>query len=500
MRRNSTVDEEPCPHAPTVQAPTRRPSNASPTPTTVLGAPGYLRFEQQQQQQQPEQQQIDHLHATITNTTIATSTIHTTTNDIDEHSTCKGCRLSDVASTTTAVPTISSSDNYLYDAKLAVNQNQNNTSSSSSSSSSSNNNNNAVAVSNNNTRNKSPSFSYTPPTIVKLNIGGKIFMTTSDTLTRSGCDENYFSALLSGKIPSLRDEDGCYFIDRDGKLFAQILNYLRTGRWMCSSKYDEQQVLDEARFYCIEPTIYSTITDAYLTEAVVASQRLATQKLYQQHRKSFDGLQAWFLPEFLRQANEGKSMPHVYLFDSESSIMAALPQRTIEISRIEEIAVQQGTIDYIRQCLRKNPQYRFSSEWKKLLSDSVTRDAFLAELRNTQAISVAINNHVYLGAVREQESIRAAEPEPILPGCQDCINHGALTAEYLSTWCIGVCSWPANKPPEQVYGTLFWKKNGLVIYWDAAKHSFPRDYIAQECGKFKRGKYNHAHAISTASV
>ena len=350
------------------------------------------------------------------------------------------------------------------------------------------------------TRSQSSSFSSMNPytrSIVKLNIGGKIFMTTSDTLTRGGLDENYFSALLSGKIPTLKDDHGCYFIDRDGQLFVPILNYLRTGKWLCAPKYDEKQVLEEARFYCIEPAIYSTITDAFLTEAVVASQRLATQKLYQQHRSSFDGLQAWFLPEFLRQANEGKPMPHVYLFDSEPAIIAALPQRTSEISRIEEIAVQQGTIDYIRTCLRKNPQYRFSSDWKRLLSDSVTRDAFIAELRCSQSVSVAVNNNVYLGAVREQEPLRAAEPE-LLPGCQDCVNHGALTPEYSSTWCIGVCSWPANKTPEQLYGTLFWKKNGLVIYWDAAKNSFPRDYIAQECGKFKRGKYNHAHPITSS--
>lgn len=63
--------------------------------------------------------------------------------------------------------------------------------------------------------------------IVKLNIGGYKYETTVNTLT-SG-KPNFFSSLLQNNMPSFKDENGYYFIDRDGKYFEPILEFLRTG-------------------------------------------------------------------------------------------------------------------------------------------------------------------------------------------------------------------------------------------------------------------------------
>ena len=65
-----------------------------------------------------------------------------------------------------------------------------------------------------------------PAEIINLNVGGQKFSTSRDTLTWS--PESFFSSLLSGRIPSLKDDSGAIFIDRDPKLFAVILNFLRT--------------------------------------------------------------------------------------------------------------------------------------------------------------------------------------------------------------------------------------------------------------------------------
>ena len=61
--------------------------------------------------------------------------------------------------------------------------------------------------------------------IVYLCVGGKKFQTSLDTLCK---DQNsMLSAMFSGRHNLSKDISGCYFIDRDGKLFSYILNYLR---------------------------------------------------------------------------------------------------------------------------------------------------------------------------------------------------------------------------------------------------------------------------------
>lgn len=88
--------------------------------------------------------------------------------------------------------------------------------------------------------------------VVKLNIGGKQFITTTGTLTGNGTLDNYFHALLSGSVPSTQIDGDWYFIDRNGALFAPVLEYLRTGEWFCPPHLPEKLVLREAEFYCIE--------------------------------------------------------------------------------------------------------------------------------------------------------------------------------------------------------------------------------------------------------
>ncbi|KAJ2953393.1 hypothetical protein O0L34_g983 [Tuta absoluta] len=62
--------------------------------------------------------------------------------------------------------------------------------------------------------------------IVNLNIGGTRFATSWHTLT--WVPDTFFTALLSGRISTVRDETGAIFIDRDPNLFGLILNFLRT--------------------------------------------------------------------------------------------------------------------------------------------------------------------------------------------------------------------------------------------------------------------------------
>lgn len=89
---------------------------------------------------------------------------------------------------------------------------------------------------------------------VSLNVGGEIYTTTLDTLTR--CRDSMLGAMFTGQIPALRDKQGNIFIDRDGKVFRYILNYLRSSCLDLPSGFSELALLRrEADFFQIRPLL-----------------------------------------------------------------------------------------------------------------------------------------------------------------------------------------------------------------------------------------------------
>ncbi|CAE7468480.1 kctd6 [Symbiodinium sp. CCMP2592] len=95
------------------------------------------------------------------------------------------------------------------------------------------------------------------PQLVHLNVGGRKLMTTLATLQMDS--DSMLGLMFSGKLPVLRDADGCFFIDRDGRQFHHILNYLRDGTLPIGlSRVDRLELLREADFYGLK-ALYSFI-------------------------------------------------------------------------------------------------------------------------------------------------------------------------------------------------------------------------------------------------
>lgn len=95
------------------------------------------------------------------------------------------------------------------------------------------------------------------PNIVTLNVGGRIFQTTPQTLALAG-SESLLSSLAAGG-----DGERAPFVDRDPELFSVMLSLLRTNR--LSSKaaaFDLQDLVGEARFYGLDQVLLSAISDA----------------------------------------------------------------------------------------------------------------------------------------------------------------------------------------------------------------------------------------------
>ena len=61
--------------------------------------------------------------------------------------------------------------------------------------------------------------------MVKLDVGGQLFTTATATLTRF--PDTMLGAMFSGRHALTQDRNGAYCIDRDGRHFHEILNFLR---------------------------------------------------------------------------------------------------------------------------------------------------------------------------------------------------------------------------------------------------------------------------------
>ncbi|XP_067874906.1 SH3KBP1-binding protein 1 [Heterodontus francisci] len=94
--------------------------------------------------------------------------------------------------------------------------------------------------------------SVQPGEIIHLNVGGKRFSSSRQTLT--WIPDSFFSSLLSGRISTLKDETGAIFIDRDPTVFTSILNFLRT-KELDASDINIATLRHEAEFYGISPLV-----------------------------------------------------------------------------------------------------------------------------------------------------------------------------------------------------------------------------------------------------
>ncbi len=109
---------------------------------------------------------------------------------------------------------------------------------------------------------------------VKLNVGGHLFSTSSDTLTKS---DSMLRAMFSTRIDVCTDSDGFILIDRCGKHFEAILNYLRDEDTQGLEYYMEgksegelHELLKETKFYCIQSMVH--IVEQKMSSAKAANE------------------------------------------------------------------------------------------------------------------------------------------------------------------------------------------------------------------------------------
>jgi hypothetical protein len=91
---------------------------------------------------------------------------------------------------------------------------------------------------------------------IMLDIGGQKFTTTLTTLTRF--PDTMIGAMFSGRHDLKIDESGAFFIDRDGRHFCHILNFLRSpeGHVLNLESNVKEELKNEALFYGLSERMF----------------------------------------------------------------------------------------------------------------------------------------------------------------------------------------------------------------------------------------------------
>ncbi|CAM8879880.1 unnamed protein product [Rhodiola kirilowii] len=92
--------------------------------------------------------------------------------------------------------------------------------------------------------------------VVTIDVGGRLFQTTKQTLSLAGTKSILTTAF------SDRDPGYIPFIDRDPDLFSILLSLLRTGNLPSRARnFDVQDLISEARFYSVETLIINSLSN-----------------------------------------------------------------------------------------------------------------------------------------------------------------------------------------------------------------------------------------------
>jgi len=94
---------------------------------------------------------------------------------------------------------------------------------------------------------------------VKLDIGGKYYSSTFETLT--SIPDSLLARIVMGDAPAERTTDGKIFIDRDGRHFRHVLNFLRDPENFSVRIKDKtilEEVKREAQFYGVEEQMFTS--------------------------------------------------------------------------------------------------------------------------------------------------------------------------------------------------------------------------------------------------
>ena len=146
--------------------------------------------------------------------------------------------------------------------------------------------------------------------VIKLDVGGVLYKTTKDTLTKY--QDSMLAFMFSGRHPLQPDENGYHFIDRDGKIFEYILKFLRDDNINLDDvpKNIIKNIMDEAEYYNIQPLLTFLEKEKHISrEEDIYGAEYVLQKIFSMYNVNVE--------EFERKLKETYTIDNVIKFNSE---------------------------------------------------------------------------------------------------------------------------------------------------------------------------------------
>ena len=142
--------------------------------------------------------------------------------------------------------------------------------------------------------------------IIKLNIGGQRFATTLPTISKF--PDSMLAVMFSGRFAApVLDEDGYYFIDRDGSHFRYILNFLRDGTVVLPDDTRvRKEILKEAIYFQLPQLVKDILRSGSRTVSEFLTVRYLPGATYDGWPIRIEGA---LIPEWIIELNGDGSLP-----------------------------------------------------------------------------------------------------------------------------------------------------------------------------------------------
>ena len=341
---------------------------------------------------------------------------------------------------------------------------------------------------------------------VKIDVGGKIFKTSLKTLRKE--PESVLASMFSEKFDLKKEDDGSFFIDRDGTFFHHILDYLRDGK--VSEDILEahaSQMEKEAEFYGLLSLKEQIHNYNHVKLNVGGRDFVVTREVLKQYPESMfgrmlsgkacaftkredgsyyierDGASFHHILEYLRYGTISDDVLKdccVSFHDDTAFYM--LPSLEKQIENYHNVKVTVGGREFIisRKVLSRFPESLFGIMVAGKKGDCVKRcdGSYVIQRDGTHfdhILDYLRSGTLSEDVIEQQSASLLADAEfYMLPGLKDQINYYAVKLSINGREFV-VSKRVLNKFPDSLFGMMLAGKEGNYVKRDDGSYFVQRD-------------------------